>query len=69
MFQVKIDDKVETVNLRGTRGGWLAYNVIKNGQPVSEISVPYPLDKPFTPFRTSGHRFEYITKGTPECQT
>lgn len=60
MCQVKIDGVVETVRLLSTRGGWYTYNVIRDGRPVSEISVPVNLSEPFTPFRTSGHRFERV---------
>lgn len=61
MFKVKIDGVVEDLVLRtNDRGGWYAYNIIRNGQPVSEISVPVQLDQPFITFRTSGHKFERV---------
>ena len=59
MYKVKIDGVVETVQpCAGSRGGWYTYNIIRNGKPVSEISVPVKLSEPFIAFRTSGHKFE-----------
>ena len=63
MIKVRIDDVVETVEPHSTRGGWYTYNIIRNGKPVSEISVPVQLDQPFVAFRTSGHKFERIRAG------
>lgn len=61
MFKVKIDGVVKELVLRtADRGGWYAYNIIQNGQPVSEISVPVKLDQPFMAFKTGGHKFERI---------
>lgn len=58
MCKVKIDGVVETVQPLSTRGGWYTYHIIREGKPVSEISVPVRLDAPFIAFRTSGHFFE-----------
>lgn len=61
MTRVRIDDVVETVALKeGKRGGWYTYNIIRDGQPVSEISVSVKLDQPFVAFRTGGHKFERV---------
>lgn len=60
MFKVKIDGVVETVEPKGFRQGWYTYHIIRNSKPASEISVPVSLSEPFTPFRTSGHRFERV---------
>lgn len=60
MIKVKIDGVVETVVLKGSRGGWYTYNIVRDGKPVSEVSVTVPLNQPFIAFRTSGHRFERV---------
>lgn len=60
MYQVKIDGVVETVQPLSTRGGWWTYNIIRDGKPVSEISVPVRLSEPFISFRTGGHKFERV---------
>jgi hypothetical protein len=61
MYEVKIDGVLETVQPCSNRGGWYTYNIIRDGKPVSEISVPVELSKPFIAFRTSGHKFERAT--------
>ena len=62
MYKVKIDGTIETVNPLSTRGGWYTYHIIRDGKPVSEISVPVKLSEPFIAFRTSGHRFERVER-------
>jgi hypothetical protein len=60
MLKVKIDGVVEDVEFNRENNGWTYYNVIRNGSPISEISVPCKLDNPFVTFRTGGHRFERV---------
>jgi hypothetical protein len=60
MYKVKIDGVVETVQPTSSHGGWYTYNIIRDGKPVSEISVPVKLSEPFISFRTSGHKFERV---------